>query len=180
MESPPKRGRPPGIKETRPRQPKLSPEVRAEIIRSAVDRLKAGYERAIDLWLKIMDDDDEPMTNRIAASDRIAAYAIGKPTHRETAKDSDADAVRRITEGRRAFDSLGDSRKPDLPALPAPASPSDPDRDRGAAGESAKSNVENTSKNGGSVDIKRDRPTRPSTLTLLQRLDHSMDDAIRR
>jgi hypothetical protein len=40
------------------------------------------------------------------------AYGVGKPAHREATKDTDADAVRAITEARKAFEART------LPALP--------------------------------------------------------------
>lgn len=109
-------GRPKGSLDTKPRQPRLSPEIRAEIMASAAERLKVAYEKAVDLWAKILDDEDEPTANRIAASDRIAAYAIGKPGHREASKDSDTDAVRAITEARKTLES--DRQQKLLPQAP--------------------------------------------------------------
>jgi hypothetical protein len=159
------RGRPKGIIETRPRQPRIPPEVRAEIVQSMQDRLRAACERAVDLWAKIMDDPNESTPNRIAASDRLAAYGIGKPVHREVAKDSDADAVRAITEARR-LRALEGGQNPAKALPPAPV-------------EVEAQKTTETAKPVPPKPVSK-MITKPADLTPLQRFGYSMDGAIRR
>lgn len=84
---------------------RLSKAIREETYAEISGRLKDAYARVVAFWIEVLDDESAGIQNRMAASDRLAAYSVGKPATRETGTETDVDTVRAITEARKALEA---------------------------------------------------------------------------
>lgn len=100
------------------RRVRLPKEIREAAYENVASQLREAYARVVAFWISILDDEEETIQNRLAAADRLAAYGVGTPAKREPTAEGDADAVRAITEARKALQGAPDS-KPLLPPVPA-------------------------------------------------------------